>query len=68
MRVVRDQYNGLLILSGLIARETKAYLDFDPTLRATPEQVKQFLIDSGNPWRTDPHKAIDIPHEAQSAK
>lgn len=30
---------GLVILSGLIARETKAYLDFDPQLRATAEQV-----------------------------
>lgn len=59
---------GLLILSGLIARETKAYLDFDPTLQATPEQVEQFLIDSGNPWRSDPNRAIDIPHEAQDAK
>lgn len=43
---------GLLILSGLIARETKAYLNFDPKLRARPEEVEQFLIDSNNPWRT----------------
>ncbi|WP_255549356.1 sodium:alanine symporter family protein [Corynebacterium sp. TAE3-ERU12] len=33
---------GLVILSGLIARETKAYLDFDPQLRATAEQVAEW--------------------------
>ena len=43
---------GMLILSGLIARETKAYLDFDPTLRARPEDVEKFLVDTKNPWRS----------------
>lgn len=43
---------GMLILSGLIARETKAYLDFDPTLRARPEDVEMFLVDTKNPWRS----------------
>lgn len=43
---------GLLILSGLIARETKAYLAFDPTLRARPADVEKFLIDTKNPWRS----------------
>ena len=33
---------GLLILSGLIARETKAYLSFDPQLRATAAQVDEW--------------------------
>lgn len=33
---------GLLILSGLIAKETKAYLIFDPKLRATAEQVREW--------------------------
>lgn len=33
---------GLIILSGLIARETKAYLDFDPQLRATAKQVAEW--------------------------
>ena len=33
---------GLLILSGLIAKETKAYLTFDPKLRATAEQVREW--------------------------
>lgn len=47
---------GLIILSGLIARETKAYLDFDPKLKASPDQIDQFLIDSNNPWRTAPNK------------
>lgn len=43
---------GLLILSGLVARETKAYLDFDPTLRARPEDVERFLVNTKNPWRS----------------
>ncbi|MES2867091.1 MAG: alanine:cation symporter family protein, partial [Actinomycetota bacterium] len=34
---------GLLILSGLVARETKKYLDNDPKLRATPEEVDAFM-------------------------
>ena len=33
---------GLLILSGLIARETKAYLDFDPQLRASAKEVAEW--------------------------
>lgn len=44
---------GLLILSGLVARETKAYLDFDPTLRAKPDSVEKFLVDTKNPWRSN---------------
>ncbi|WP_018024311.1 alanine/glycine:cation symporter family protein [Corynebacterium ulceribovis] len=38
---------GLLLLSGLVARETKAYLDFDPALRASVDQVEDFLIGQG---------------------
>lgn len=34
---------GLLILSGLVARETKKYLDNDPKLTATPEEVNAFM-------------------------
>uniref|UniRef100_UPI003A8DD1C9 alanine:cation symporter family protein n=1 Tax=Corynebacterium variabile TaxID=1727 RepID=UPI003A8DD1C9 len=41
---------GLLILSGLIARETKAYLDFDPELRASAKDVEKFLVDSRSTW------------------
>ena len=33
---------GLVILSGLIARETKAYLDFDPQLRASAKEVAEW--------------------------
>lgn len=33
---------GLVVLSGLIARETKAYLSFDPQLRATAAQVEEW--------------------------
>lgn len=36
---------GLLILSGLVARETRAYLKFDPKLRATPEEIERALRD-----------------------
>ncbi|MCJ7857407.1 alanine/glycine:cation symporter family protein [Corynebacterium kalidii] len=42
---------GLLLLSGLIARETKAYLDFDPKLTASATEVEKFLIDQKSPWR-----------------
>ena len=34
---------GLLILSGLVARETKAYLKFDPKLRATEPEIEAAL-------------------------
>lgn len=34
---------GLLVLSGLIARETKHYLDHDPELRASARQVREFM-------------------------
>lgn len=33
---------GLVILSGLVARETKAYLDFDPQLRASAKEVAEW--------------------------
>ncbi|GAB3701783.1 alanine/glycine:cation symporter family protein [Corynebacterium nasicanis] len=42
---------GLLILSGLVARETKAYLKFDPRLRASPEEVAAFLRAQGSDWK-----------------
>ena len=43
---------GLIILSGLVARETKQYLNFDPKLKARPEAVESFLVDTNSPWRT----------------
>ena len=33
---------GLIVLSGLIARETKAYLEFDPQLRATAAEIDKW--------------------------
>lgn len=33
---------GLIVLAGLVARETKKYLDHDPTLTATTEEVVAF--------------------------
>ena len=41
---------GMLILSGLIARETKAYLAFDPELRANAKDVEKFLVGQRSPW------------------
>ncbi|WP_111467171.1 alanine/glycine:cation symporter family protein [Microbacterium suaedae] len=38
---------GLLILSGLIARETRAYLRHDPKLKATQKEIEQFM--AGDP-------------------
>ncbi|AGF73340.1 alanine/glycine:cation symporter family protein [Corynebacterium halotolerans] len=42
---------GLLILSGLVARETRAYLKFDPKLNKTPEDVQTFLRQQGTDWK-----------------
>ncbi len=36
---------GLLVLSGLIARETRHYLKHDPKLEATKEEVEAFMAD-----------------------
>lgn len=36
---------GLLVLSGLIARETKHYLKHDPKLEATKEEIEAFMAD-----------------------
>lgn len=36
---------GLLILSGLIARETRHYLKHDPKLEATAEEIEAFMAD-----------------------
>lgn len=48
---------GLLILSGLVARETKFYLKHDPKLEATTERVEEFM--EGQPgW--DDWKAGDV--------
>lgn len=42
---------GILILSGLITRETMTYLKFDPKLRKTPTEVGQFIEDQGMKWK-----------------
>ncbi|WP_194419687.1 alanine/glycine:cation symporter family protein [Microbacterium abyssi] len=46
---------GLLVLSGLVARETKQYLKNDPKLRATRDEVDEFM--AGTPgweeWKTE---------------
>lgn len=34
---------GLLILSGLVARETRHYLKYDPTLTATKDEINAFM-------------------------
>lgn len=45
---------GILILSNLVARETKSYLKFDPKLRASQEEIdRAFVNDPGyQSWRT----------------
>lgn len=46
---------GLVILSGLIARETRAYLRFDPKLTATDSEIREALKDDPGyrQWRTE---------------
>jgi AGCS family alanine or glycine:cation symporter len=45
---------GLLVLSGLVARETKKYLDNDPKLTATPDEVNAFMAgdQAFEDWKT----------------
>lgn len=42
---------GLLILSGLVARETREYLRFDPKLKKSPEDVARFVQQQRMDWR-----------------
>lgn len=42
---------GLLILSGLIARETREYLKFDPKLTASEAEVRAFRERQGMVWQ-----------------
>jgi AGCS family alanine or glycine:cation symporter len=51
---------GLLVLSGLVARETKKYLDNDPKLRATTDEVNAFMAGDKDfeAWKT---QAITLP-------
>lgn len=42
---------GLLLLSGLVARETAAYLKFDPKLRKPSSEVREFLRAEGTDWK-----------------
>ena len=42
---------GLLLLSGFVARETAAYLRFDPKLRASAAQVRTFLDEQDSTWK-----------------
>ncbi|MDU0479836.1 sodium:alanine symporter family protein [Staphylococcus chromogenes] len=42
---------GLILLSGLIARETLAYLKFDPKLRASHEEVAAYVAQENNGWK-----------------
>jgi len=51
---------GLLILSGLVARETKKYLDNDPKLRASKDEIDAFM--AGTPgWEEWKTQAIPLP-------
>ena len=42
---------GLLLLSGLVARETKAYLAFDPKLNKPVDEVRAFVESQGMDWK-----------------
>ncbi|MGV0327368.1 alanine/glycine:cation symporter family protein [Corynebacterium confusum] len=42
---------GMLILSGLVARETKAYLKFDPGLNRPFTEVREFTEAQGMGWK-----------------
>ena len=42
---------GLLLLSGLVARETKAYLAFDPKLNKPVDEVRAFVESQGMNWK-----------------
>ena len=50
---------GLIILSGLVARETRAYLKHDPKLEATTAEVEQFMADDlgYQEWRAQEDEA-----------
>ncbi|MFD5225606.1 alanine/glycine:cation symporter family protein [Microbacterium sp. NPDC058342] len=52
---------GLLLLSGLIARETKKYLDNDPKLRATTDEVNAFMAGDAafEEWKTQAIPVVD---------
>ena len=53
---------GLLVLSGLVARETKKYLDNDPKLRASKEEIDAFM--QGTPgWEEWKTQAIPVVSE-----
>ena len=42
---------GLLLLSGLVVRETKAYLEFDPNLNKPKTEIDDFIIKQGMDWK-----------------
>src|SRR5699024_9389878 len=52
---------GLLILSGLVARETRAYLRHDPKLVASQEQIAEFLAaDRGyRSWKQEEDASLE---------
>ena len=49
---------GLLLLSGLVVRETKHYLDHDPELRADRRQVEAFM--QGHPGAIDSYQRTSL--------
>lgn len=57
---------GLVLLSGLIARETRAYLRHDPSLRASAADVERFMADDPGyrQWREAEHASPSVPGTA----
>ena len=49
---------GLLLLSGLVVRETRHYLDHDPQLRADRRQVDDFM--AGHPGAIDSYERTGV--------
>ena len=42
---------GLLLLSGMVARETREYLKFDPKLKKSPDEVARYVQQQGMDWQ-----------------
>ena len=51
---------GLVLLSGLVVRETKLYLDHDPTFNATTEQINDFMGSHPGALDAQLHHTVDL--------
>ena len=51
---------GLVLLSGLVVRETKLYLDHDPKFNATTEQINEFMGTHPGALDAQLHHTVDL--------